>query len=66
MGCPLPPLRSASAQSTIEMTLLLLAVVGTLVIMCTFLRGAVASRIKSGADTFGKGLRCNNLRVECQ
>jgi hypothetical protein len=48
------------------MTLLLLAVVGTLVIMCTFLRGAVASRIKSGADTFGKGLRCNNLRVECQ
>lgn len=46
-------------QSTVETALLLLAVVTALVVFFSFIRNAVSSRIKLGADTFGHGLLHN-------
>ena len=43
-------------QSTVETALLLLVVVAALVLFFSFIRAAVAGRIKAGSDTFGHGL----------
>ena len=47
---------SDTGQSMVESALLFLAVATTLVLMLTFIRSAVAGRVKAGADTFGHGL----------
>jgi Flp pilus assembly pilin Flp len=46
-------------QSVIETTLLLAVVAIALVTFFSFIRSAVSSRIKLGADTFGHGLLHN-------
>ena len=43
-------------QSTVETALLLTVVAMALLTFFTFIRAAVSSRIKVGADTFGHGL----------
>ena len=44
-------------QSMLEMTVLLVVVTLALVSFFSFIRSAVSSRVKSGADTFGYGLQ---------
>ena len=43
-------------QSMVEMTLLFFVVAVALVTFFSFIRSAVSSRIKTGADTFGHGM----------
>jgi len=49
-------------QSTVETAILMAAVVLALVAFFTFLRNAVASRFKGGADAFGHGLQYEGNR----
>ena len=51
--------RPAAGQSILETMLLLAVVVTALVVLFTFIRDAVASRIKLGSDTFGHGMLHN-------
>ena len=44
------------AQSTVEMTILLLAVTVALVVFFPLIRATVSSRLKAGGDAFGHGL----------
>ena len=52
-------IRTRAGQSALEMLLLLLIVAAALVTFFTFIRNSVASRIKTGADTFGHGMLHN-------
>ena len=49
----------AAGQSMMETAVLTAAVVAALLVMFSFIRASVASRIKSGSDTFGHGLLNN-------
>ena len=53
---------AGGGQSTIETAILMAAVVLALVGFFTFLRNAVASRFKGGADAFGHGLQYEGNR----
>jgi len=48
--------RTRRGQATFETALLLLAITVALVTFFTFIRSAIASRLKGGADTFGHGM----------
>lgn len=59
----------SSGQSMLETTLLLVGVVAALVLFFSFIRASVASRIKTGSDTFGHGLLyetdCSQANSRC-
>lgn len=48
--------RARRGQSMLEAAILFGAVVAALLVFHTFIKTSVASRLKSGADTFGHGL----------
>ena len=43
-------------QSTLETAVLIAVVMGALMVMFSYIRDAVSSRVKVGSDSFGHGL----------
>jgi Flp pilus assembly pilin Flp len=48
--------RNSRGSAMVETAVLYLAIVAALVAFYSFIRSAVSSRLKTGADAFGKGM----------